>query len=140
MIPLTKLFRVYDLEKKKWVSDSAFISDNGDLYIAKKTLFGTKLELASELRYLAHHSSGYQDCNGVTIMEGDICETKLDGDVVIDKGLVIFSDEFGVFIFLNPSDNTFAILSLELAEFLKVVGNVIDDPDVFPYKEEEVAE
>ena len=131
---MIELFRVYDINKKEWVNDKAYLSANGDLYIASKGVFGTKLKLASDEDYLAHHSSGYIDSNGVVVMEGDIVDTIEQYDL-FDRGIVIFHEMTDCFVIICPSKNTFIPMTLETAAVIKVVGNVVDNPDLVPIVE-----
>lgn len=116
------MYRVYDNQTKSLVKDKIYISPNGDLYIAKKTLFGEKLELVSDRKYTKHRSIGLRDGNNVEIYEGDVCRIE-SLDVT---GVITYIPEHASYYLLDNQKYKYYPLHEARCRQLKVVGNVFD--------------
>lgn len=116
------MYRVYDNQAKSWVKDNIYLSPNGDLYIAKKTLFGERLEMVSDRRYTKHRSIGLRDGNNVGIYEGDICYIEsLDA-----TGVVTYITEHASYYLLDNKHYKYYPLHEARCRQLRVIGNVFD--------------
>jgi hypothetical protein len=120
------MFRVYDNKKHYWhlSGEKFFISLNGDLYMAKKTLFGTvKLTMVTNHRYTYQNSIGLCDMNKVMIFEGDICKIE-HLDVC---GVIAYITELACYCLLDDKELKYYPLDEEHCRQLKIIGNVFDN-------------
>ena len=126
-------YRVYDNQTKEWVTDNVYESPVGDLWQAKKGLFGGyKFELLSDTRYTRQRCTGLTDMNKFMIYEGDICETT-DGlcdengnDV---KGVVSYTSECAQYFLYDVRFDKYYPIGDEVCELLKIIGNVKASPE-----------
>ena len=116
------MYRVYDIQKREWVRNNIYISPNGDLYIEKNTLFGKRLKLASQGRYVVHRSTETIDIHNVEIYEGDICISESLNIV----GVVVYSMYDTTYYLYNDIRNEYYSLATEDAKDIKVIGNVFN--------------
>lgn len=121
------MFRVYDNKEKRWVREGVYLSPNNDLYVSKKTLFGTeKLSLVSDNRYIWHRDIGMSDKNSRLVLEGDICKAK-NGKFI---GVVAYVAEHAAYYLLDEEHLTYYPLGVEYADMIEVIGNVIENQDL----------
>ncbi|MBR5604227.1 MAG: hypothetical protein IKW51_08460 [Bacteroidales bacterium] len=114
------MYRIYDNQTKKFLYNNIYIYPNGDVFISKKTLFGEKLELMSDRRYIKHRSIGLRDGNHVEIYEGDIC--KIESTNV--TGVITYIAEQASYCLLDKKNYKYYHLSEARCKQLKVIGNV----------------
>ena len=121
------MFRVFDTEKKQWIKDEIYLAPNGDLYMIKQSIFGLvkKPIILSPDRYVYHHDIGLYDKNKELMYVGDFVEAQVDEDKVI-RGMITYAHELASYIILCPDIEQFYLISIEVCEFIRVIGNVFD--------------
>lgn len=119
-------YRVYDKKKKRWVKDDIYLTPDGELLQATKSLFGNKLTFVSQDRYVYQKSIELNDKNDVPIYIGDYLEAKVAEDKTI-CGMVTFAAELSAYIILSFDTDEYFTLGTEVCEFIEVIGNVFDD-------------
>lgn len=132
-------FRVYDLEKRKWVKDNIYMNSNDELYLIKHSLFGMiKVPLALDSnRYICHRDIMLLDKNNIRVYERDYIAAKvlkdnpdnesneeIEYETVI--GVVCYAEEFSSYIILCDEINKFFTLGSEISSEIEVIGNVFD--------------
>lgn len=132
----TGMYRVYDTEEKRWITNECMLDSNGTLYKVIHKNFGRpKLEtihtsLSSDVgnrdtRYVVQRAIYLTDRSKDMIYEGDILRSK-DGIT----GLVSFANQKAAYVLLDMKSYKFYPLGDTICEQLKIVGNEIDDPDL----------
>ena len=116
------MYRVYDKQNKRWITENIYLSTYEDLYISKKTLFGEKLELASKDRYVKHRSIGLTDKNNVDIYEGDICSL----EPYDTSGIVSYHEVHSSYYLFDMKHNKYHRLTESFCSQISVIGNVFD--------------
>lgn len=128
------MFRVFDKVKNCWVRDGVYLSPNNDLFISKKTLFGTeKLSLVSDYRYTYHKDIGLYDKNDKLVFEGDICKCK-DGAFT---GVVAYVREHAAYYLLDDEHMTYYPLDVEHMDMVEVIGNVFENQNLISTEKDE---
>lgn len=123
------MYRVYNIEKKKWVNDDIFIAPNDDLYIFEKKLFGKKkLIPISDEDCVIHRDIELYDKNSNVVYEGDYVKAKVAEDRTV-IGLVTYAAELSSYIILCMKTEEFFTLGQEVCEYIEVIGNVFDGYD-----------
>lgn len=127
------MFRVYDNENNKWVKDDVFVSQIGDVFIAKKSRmskFGyEKMNLVSERKYSVQYSIGINDKNGRLIYAGDICKCDIEGGILC---VVAYAADKGAYLLFDTENMVYYPILEELWSKVEVVGNVTDNPNMVP--------
>ena len=120
-------YRVYDNEQKKWVRDNIYLTPDGELFLIKKSLFGTvKVPLAlSQDRYIYHKAIDLSDKNKKEIYEGDYIKAQVGEDKSV-IGLVAFATELSSYVILCVDSDEFYTLGSEVTEHIEEIGNVFD--------------
>lgn len=120
------MYRVYSKKDKKWVEDKIFMSQNGDLYILKNSIFsGAKLELLDEGMYVRHDDINLYDKNDVLVYEGDYIEARVSEDKIV-IGMVAYAHELSSYVILCINSDTFYTLGSNVSSEIEVIGNVFD--------------
>lgn len=123
------MFRVYDKENKCWVEDNVYLTQNYDLYMLKRNLFGIeKLKLLQDGQFVYHRAIDLYDRNNKLIYEGDYLKAKVSENSIV-YGLVTYAIELSAYIILCEESNEFFALGNEITKFIEVVGNVFDGYD-----------
>ena len=123
------MYRVYNIEKKKWIKDNIFLAPNGDLYVLKKSLFGRqKIVPISDEDYVIHKDIELYDKNGDVIYESDYVKASVAEDRTV-IGLVTYAYELAAYIILCMGSGEYFTLGQDVCEFIKVIGNVFDGYD-----------
>lgn len=120
-------YRVYDNEEKCWIKDNVYLNPDGELFLIKKSLFGTvktPLLLDAE-RYTYHKDIGLKDRDGKEVYEGDYILARVDEDKTV-IGLVVYAYELSSYIILCDESEEFFTLGIEVMDFIQIVGNVFD--------------
>lgn len=118
------MYRVYDNEKKKWVTEGIYLSPNDELSTSKKALFGAeKLSLVSEERYTYHRDIGLEDGNGNLIFEGDICKATFHNIM----GVVAYVPEHASYYLLDDVNLKYYPLGEDYCKNIEIIGNVFDN-------------
>ena len=121
------MYRVYSHIENKWIKRDVYLAPNNDLFISKKTLFGTeKLSLVSDKKYTYHKDIGLNDKNNVLIFEGDIC--KIEHLNVI--GTISYIPEHASYYLLDDKNLKYYPLSEEHCKQIEIIGNVFDNQDL----------
>lgn len=126
------MYRVYDLEKREWAQDiymSPFPSNQ--LYKLKKSLFGRKLISVDSSNYIIHKFVDLFDKDSNLVYEGDIIEAQISDDKTV-TGIVTYATEWSAYIVLCFDPDEFYVLGDEICEFISVIGNVFDTPELVP--------
>lgn len=118
-------YRVYDKKKKRWVND-IYLTPDGELLQATKSLFGNKLTFVSQDRYVYQKSIELNDKNNNLIYIGDYLEAKVAEDKII-KGMVTFAAELSAYIILSFDTDEYFALGTDVCELIEIIGNVFDD-------------
>lgn len=121
------IYRVFDIDKKEWVVDNIYITQDGKLFKMKKNifkLFNIPFELLQN-RYIVHEYIGLNDKLNNKVFIGDYVKAKISEDKEI-VGLVIFAPELSGYILLCEDTNEWFSLGNEICEYVEVVGNVFD--------------
>ena len=121
------MYRVYDLEKMKWVKDNIYLNLDGDLFFIKRSVFGwTKVPLAlSPERYVYHKAIDLRDKEGYEVFEGDYIKAQVEEDRFV-IGLVAFAQELSAYVILCEENNEFFTLGTDVCEYIEKIGNVFD--------------
>ena len=120
------MYRVYSKKDKKWIADKIYMSQDGDLYILKNSIFsGVKLEPLEEGMYVCHDDINLYDKENKLIFEGDYLEAEISEDETV-IGLVAYVSELSGYVILCVNSDTFYTLGSEVSERIKIVGNVFD--------------
>lgn len=131
------MFRIYDNEAKKWVKDDAFISQIGDVFIAKKSRmskFGyEKMQLVSERKYTVQYSIGVNDKNGKLIYAGDICKCDIEDGIIC---VIAYTAEKGAYLLFDTENMVYYPIVEELWNKIEVIGNVMENGDIIPEPKE----
>lgn len=121
-------YRVYDKKRKKFVNDEIYLNPNGELLKPNKSFLGwTKPTFVSENRYVYQKSIGLSDMNNKEIYVGDYVKAQVADDREI-IGLVTFAEEISSYIILCFETDEFFTLGSEVSKFIKVIGNVFNEP------------
>ena len=120
-------YRVYDTEKKKWVQDNIYLTPNGELFLIKKSMFGTvKVPLAlSQERYVCHQDINLYDKDETLVYEGDYIRANVTEDKVV-VGLVAYAHELSAYVILCVDSDEFYTLGSSVSTEITVIGNVFD--------------
>ncbi len=133
-------YRVYDKKEKKWIREDVYISPNGDLYISKKSLFGTeKLSLGSDTRYTYHRWIELYDKNRKRIFEGDICTIEIESEygIVVNIGVITYIPEHASYYLLDHKNlKYYPLVEFNSEKHIEVVGNCFDNEGLISYEEE----
>ena len=123
------MFRVYDTEQRKWLTENVYLTPNYNLYMSKKNLFGIeKLKLLQDSHYVYHRAIDLFDKNEKLIYEGDYLKCKVSENKIV-YGLVTYAIELSAYIVLCEETNEWFTLGNEVTEFIEVIGNVFDSYD-----------
>lgn len=125
------MYRVYDNKEKRWVKEDVFISQIGDVFVAKKSRmskFGyEKMSLVSERRYTVQYGIGIDDKNGKTMYAGDIVRLDIEDDILC---MVAYAAEMGAYLLFDTADMKYYPIIEEIMDSIEVVGNILDNPDM----------
>ena len=116
-------YRVYDIEKEKWIHNYVYMSPEGVPFIVKRSIFGWTKKFAPS-SYICHKAIDLYDKNGDMVYEGDYIKAQLDKDRTA-IGLVAYAHEMSAYIILCD-DDIFYTLGSEVAEHIEIIGNVFD--------------
>ena len=133
------MYRVWDNIEKRWVKDGIFLSPlpNSDLYVLKKNFLGKdKLTLALDDRYVIHRFIELYDKDSNMVYEGDIIEAQISEDIVV-IGIVTYAPELSSYIIVCFDPDEFYVLGSDICQYIKVIGNVFDTPDLIKDKGKE---
>jgi hypothetical protein len=124
------MFRVYNIEEKKWVKDNIYMSTNGDLYTLinnNKVIFNAdRLSLLkNDDRYVCHRAINLYDKDELMVYEDDYLRAKISEDKEV-IGLVTFAHELSAYVILCVDSDEFYTLGSEVCDLIEVVGNVFD--------------
>lgn len=119
-------FRVYDKKKKKFVKDNMLLTPDGELLQATKTMFGNRLSFVSQERYVYQKAIELEDKDGKQIFVGDYLEAQIADDKIV-QGLVSYAPELSSYIILCFETDEFFAIGTQVADRIKVVGNVFDE-------------
>lgn len=120
-------YRVYDKKKKKFIQDNIFLTPDGELVEAKKSLFGNKLTFVDQNRFVYQKYIELNDKNNNPIYIGDYLEAKVADDEVV-QGIVTYAEELSAYIILCFDIDKYYTLGTEICEFIEIIGNVFDEP------------
>lgn len=126
------MFRVYDVEEKKWIRKNIYLSPNEELFLIKKPWFGLvkrPIELSQD-RYIYHNDINLYDKDNALVYEGDFIKAQVEEDKSV-IGLVAYARELSSYVILCVDSDEFYTLGSNVSSEIKVVGNVFDG-----YKEE----
>ncbi len=120
-------FRVYDLEKCKWVKDNIYMNSNDELYLIKQSLFGMiKVPLALDSdRYICHRDINLYDKENILVFEGDYIKATVSEDKTV-IGLVTYAAELSSYVILCVDNDEFYTLGSSVSSEIQVIGNVFD--------------
>lgn len=120
-------YRVYDIKEDRWVKDNVYLAPNGDLFKIKQSLFGmVKIPMALDSdRYVYYKSIGLYDKENTLIYEGDYVAANVANNKTV-VGIVGFAHELSAYVIFCVNYNEYYTLGSEVAEFVKVIGNVFD--------------
>lgn len=131
----TGMYKVYDNENKKWITDECMVDPDGTVYSVIHKNFGRpKLEVIHTTlssnendnpRFIIYRSIYLTDKAGNMIFEGNVVRNK-DGKV----GLIHYSTELASNVFIHVKENKFYPLNEEMCKQMKILGNVIDDAEL----------
>lgn len=119
-------YRVYDKKKRKFITDNIFLTPDGELVESKKSLFGNKLSFVSQDRYVYQKSIDLYDKNSNLIHVGDYLEAEVADDRTI-TGLVTYAEELASYVILCFETDEYFVLSNQVCDRIKIIGNVFDD-------------
>ena len=122
------MYRVYDSEKKHWITDDVCLTSSGKLFKIRKFVFGW-FKFLSELstdRYICHRYIQLEDKNGIPIYEGDYLEAHIDEDKTV-IGLVAFAPELSGYVILCADNNEFYTLGTGICEYIQKIGDIFGD-------------
>lgn len=122
------MYRVYDLQNKKWVKENIYLSPHphSDLYLLKKGIFGRcKLKLISNEKYIVHKDIGLIDKNKFLIYEGDYVEAQVSEDRIV-IGLIAYIPELASYVILCNDSNEYFTFGTQACDYIQVIGNVFD--------------
>lgn len=119
-------YRVFDKKKKRFVTDNIFLTPDGELVESKKSLFGNKLSFISQDRYVYQRSIGLYDKDNMLIHVGDYLSAEVADDKVV-TGLVTYAEELASYVILCFESEEYFVLSNQVCDRIKIVGNVFDD-------------
>lgn len=125
-------FRVYDIDKKKWIKDNVYLSPNDELFLIKKGLFGTTKISADN--YVFHKDIGLYDKKNKLVYEGDyikavvgkVNEKDENSEDKIEIGLVSYAPELSAYVILCVDSDIYYTLGSETTKFIEIIGNVFD--------------
>lgn len=132
-------FRVYDIDKKKWLKENIYLSPNDELFLLKRGLFGTiKVPLDAE-RYVFHKDIYVYDKKNRLVYEGDyikaivgkVNENDENSEDIIEIGLICYAPKLSMYIMLCVNSDVWYSLGSNVSSVIEVIGNVFDG-----YKEE----
>lgn len=115
-------FRFWDINNKKWADGMGIYNDGiiGDFSECFHNIAGNNGEF-----YIAQQFTGLLDKNGCEIWEGDIC----------DAGIVIGVVDYSIGGFSLASNQLIEYLPADTENYdvldVKVVGNILENPDFF---------
>ena len=123
------MYRVYDNQERKWVTEDILLAPNNDLCrIQPKKFFKKtyKVDLLHDERYIYQIDIGLYDKKQKLIFEGDIAKTN-DGDI----GLISYAPENASYVFLNYDEGKYFPLGTNICvNYLEVIGNIFDTPEM----------
>lgn len=119
-------YRVYDKKKKKFITDSIFLTPDGELIESKRSLFGNKLTFVDQNRYVYQKSIEVTDKNEQEIYIGDYLSAQVAEDKEV-TGLVTYSEDLAGYVILCFDTSEYFTLGRSVSELIEVVGNVFDD-------------
>ena len=124
------MYRVYDKIEKRWVEKGIYLSPSpyDDLYVEKKSIFGKKLELVIDDRYVTHNDIGLYDRDSNLVFEGDYIKASVAENKTI-IGIVTYAVELSAYIILCDNSSEYYTLGSQVCEYIEVVGNVFDGYD-----------
>lgn len=128
------MYRVYDLEKQKWVKDRIYLSPlpQSDLYILKKNFLGKdKLVLVENDRYIVHKFIDLYDKDSNMVFEGDIIKAQISDDKTV-AGIVSYFTNWSAYVVFCFDLDEFYVLGDEICQYISVIGNVFDTPELVP--------
>ena len=128
------MYRVYDLEQQKWCTDDIYLSPmpHSDLYTLKKNFLGNdKLVLVESENFVIHKFIDLYDKDSKMVYEGDIIEAQISDDKTV-TGIVTYATEWSAYIVLCFNPDEFYVLGDEICQYISVIGNVFDTPELVP--------
>ena len=123
-------FRVYDVDKKKWLKENIYLNPNDELFLIKRGLFGIIKVPLDANKYVFHKDINLYDKKNRLVYEGDYIKATVDADKD-EIGLVTYAHELSAYIILCVSNDTFYTLGSNVSSEIEIIGNVFDG-----YKEE----
>ena len=122
------MFRVYDIEKKKWIKDNIYLNSDGELFLIKRSIFGwiKRLIALSADKYIYHRTIDLYDKNGAPVYEGDYIRANVAEDKEV-IGLVAYAHELSAYVILCVDSDEFYTLGSNVSSEISVIGNVFDD-------------
>ena len=124
------MFRVYDVEEKKWIRKNIYLSPNEELFLIKKSWFGLvkrPIELHQD-KYIYHNDINLYDKDNVLVYEGDFIKAQVEEDKSV-IGLVAYARELSSYVILCVDSDEFYTLGSNVSSEIKVIGNVFDGYD-----------
>ena len=135
------MYRVFDKRKNRWVRDDIFLTQSGMLCKIKRGIFGrSKIVLLYDDEYIYHNAIELTDREGRAIFEGDIVKAYINGDD--EKVLPIIAEiayiyQLASYVLLDYATGYYYSLGEEQCNFVEVIGNVLDNPELLGVNEDE---
>lgn len=129
-------FRVWDSEKKVWITDYIGINNHGVIVNNRDDMYNLSLHDSAIISY----STGESDINGKEIYEGDILGWSESGEGWGDADIygiyiVEWSDDKLRYVLYDPYSNEYR--DMYDSNFESIQGNIFENPIQFPDDERE---
>lgn len=131
----TGIYKIYDTEEEKWITDECALFPDGNLYrVIQKNFDKVKLELIhtkllsevkENLRYIVYRNIYLTDKNGDLIFEGDILRSKKGV-----MGVVSYITEQAAYVLLQPKLYKYYNLGEDICKELKKIGHITKNSEL----------
>ena len=138
---MTKIFRVWDVEQKRYDTRDFLLDDEGNIFTEESFAYQDYLERLEKESYIVEFCTGMKDKNGIKIYEGDIIAQRIKNDEYLNIKEVRFGcfedpvdyfnyDGVGFYAVGNDGEENGTLSYMAKFADYEVIGNIYEHKEL----------